>query len=292
MFLLIFNFSNSIWAELPRREFSLRISGGYGIYPAGDFNIFYKDAEIYYDALLSPYDFVKHDGYQDLKYFWKASAELCLELTKAIGVSLGMSYNQIDRHGTIQWRSPVYDTFTFAFPTRMNIIPVKLSTQVFIPLAAGLRTYLKGGLGLYFVQGDFGYAETSEIPGEEGIYESMINASGKGLGLHGGLGLEYRLSSGLSVFLEGLGRSAKVRNIEGTMSIWSDQHGPQEDRDLAGKIWYFEYWDENTSLYLSGISFGDRPSDDERIRTARGLRIDLSGFSLMIGIKILLGIWD
>jgi hypothetical protein len=53
---------------------------------------------------------------------------------------------------------------------------------------------------------------------------------------------------------------------------------------VSGELWYFEEVDDGSSLLLSGISFGEKPKDDA-LRTRRELELDLSGFSLKIGIR-------
>ena len=275
-----------------RREFSLRISGGYGSYPIGDLNTLFGDTVPYYDALLAPNGFIREGNYQDLKHFWKISAELYTTFSKNFGLSFGVGYNQVNRTGAVRWTSPVYNSLTYAYPARINIIPVKLSGFLIFPLGKRFKAYAKGGINFCFAQGEFGHLETSEIPGEEATYENRFNADGKAWGLHGGLGLEYALSSELSVFLEGMGRASRIGNCNGTMTVWGYYRYPIGDRDETGKMWYFEYWDQNTSTYFSGLSFGSEPPEDERLRLVRKLRIRLSGFSVSIGFKIYLGNWE
>jgi hypothetical protein len=290
--LILCGFFSNVRSASFSREFSLRISGGYGSYPVGDLNTLFGDTVTYYDALFSPYDFVREGNYQDIKHFWKISAELYATFFKNFGLSFGIGYNQINRGGSVQWASPVYNTLTYAYPARVNILPVKLSAFVIFPLAERFKTYAKGGIGLYFAQGEFGHLETSEIPGEEATFENRFNADGKAWGVHGGLGLEYDLFPGMSVFVEGIGRSARIGNCSGAMTVWGYFRYPVGNRDEAGKMWHFEYWDENSSRYLSGMAFGSEPSGDERLRLVRELRMRLSGFSVSVGFKIHLGIWE
>jgi hypothetical protein len=58
----------------------------------------------------------------------------------------------------------------------------------------------------------------------------------------------------------------------------------------TGDIWYFEYFDENISEYISGLRYGEKPESDD-LRNIRRLNIDLSGYYLAAGFSFRMGIW-
>ena len=157
-----------------------------------------------------------------------------------------------------------------------------------LPLTPALHSYVNGGLGIYTARATFDYLEDSRIPEDEGTFKSEIRANGTGYGIHGGLGLELKLSSGFAVFTEGSYRYAKLGNLDGRMSVKADSPFTET---VEGKIWYFEFFDASSSRQLSGISFGERP-EEEGQTTLRELEIDLSGFSLKIGLRFRFAVWE
>lgn len=273
-------------ADASIRGFNLKFAGGYGKFSVGDFNTFYSDTVPYYDVLFSSFGLVRQGDYQELKNAWSLAWELSVDITKNFSVGFGIDSYQADNPSSFSWSHPDYNDFTIEVKPSLNIIPVKLNLYFAIPLAVKMKTYLNAGFGKYKVKGIFEYLETSRIPGQEGTFRSDITFDGTCLGLHGGLGLEYALSSNLSVIFEGIYRYAKLSEVDGRMRV-RDYSGM--NTSVEGRIWYFEYLDENTDQYLSGIWFGEKPQNGE-LRVVRELELDLSGFSLMIGIKIRFGI--
>lgn len=286
-FLMICCMSLTTLAYTYSGRINLKLAGGYGTFSVGDFNTFFKDTVPYYDVLFSSFGFVRQGDYQELKNAWNISGEFLVDITKNIRCGLGVDYYRADNKSSFYWVHPENNDFTVEVMPSLNVTPVKLNLYFVVPLMARMKTYLNGGLGIYTVRSTFKYLETSQVPGQEGTFKSNITANGTGFGLHGGLGLEYNLSSNFSVLVEGIYRSAKLDGLDGKMSI---QDYSNANISVEGKIWYFEYLDENTAQYLSGIRFGEKPEDEE-LQAVRELELDLSGFSLIIGIKIRFRIW-
>jgi opacity protein-like surface antigen len=286
VFFTIWCMSLTVPADASIKGFNLKFAGGYGKLSAGDLNTFYSDTVPYYDVLLASFGFVRQGDYQELRNAWSLAWEFSVDITENFSVGFGFDYCQADNPSSFSWTDPADNDLTVDVKPSLNVVPAKLNLYFAFPVAAKMKTYLSAGFGRYRIKGIFEYLETSQIPGQEGTFRSDITFEGSCLGGHGGLGVEYALSSNLSVVWEGRYRYAKLGNIDGRMRVRDYQN---RTTTVEGRIWYFEYLDENTDQYLSGLWFGEKPQNGE-IREVHELELDLSGFSLMIGIKIRFGI--
>jgi len=275
-------------AETQKRGLHLKLSGGIGSFTGGDFNTFFGDTIPFYESVLSAYGFTRQGEYQELKKAWNASGEILVDLSRVFSAGVAIEYHQADNQSAFSWSHPEYNSLSVDIAPSLNVVPIKLNAYVTVPLTPALRASVNGGLGIYTARATFDYLEDSRIPEDEGMFKSEIRANGTGYGLHGGLGLELKLSPGFAVFTEGSYRHAKLDNLDGRMSVQADSPFTET---VEGKIWYFEFFDDSSSRRLSGISFGDRPEEDG-LTLLRELELELSGFSLEIGFRVRFAVWE
>ena len=275
-------------AEDFSRGFSLKLLGGYRTMTVGDFNTIFTDTGIYYDTLLSPHGFTKNKGLEVIKGGLDVQVEFILHLTRNFGLSFGIGYIQADMESDMIWDNPLIGRLDVSTKSGLDAIPITLGGYYSLPLSRFINMYLNAGAGLYLFQSEFEYEEVSKIQGSEGTLRSDYDANGNGFGFHGGLGLEVNLGSDVVLFIEGKGLSVRFGGLEGRMSLYGAIFTIHGD---SGDIWYFEYYDENVSQYLSGILYEDKP-DGENLRNVLRLKIDLSGMSIQIGFRIGLGKWE
>lgn len=286
--LLIFCLAPRALAETRKRGLNLRLSGGVGSFRVGDFNTFFGDTVPYYDSIFLPYGFARQGDYQELRKAWNASGEIVIDLSKSFSAGVAVEYHQVDNQSFFSWSHPEFNSLSVDITPSLNVVQFKFNAYFTVPLTSVIHSYLNGGFGLYTARATFDYLEDSRIPGDERMFRSEIRANGTGYGIHGGLGLELKLSSGFAMFTEGSYRYAKLDDLDGRMSIKADSPITET---AGGKIWYFEFFDDNSSLHLSGISFGDKP-EEGGLATLRELEIDLSGFSLKIGFRVRFAVWE
>ena len=286
--LLIMGLAFLAQAETGRRGLHLKLSGGVGSFAVGDFNTFFGDTIPYYESVLSPYGFTRQGEYQELRKAWNASGEIVVDLSRVFSAGLAVEYHQADNRSSFSWSHPEYNSLSVDITPSLNVVPIKLNAYATLPLTPALNSYVNGGLGIYTARATFDYLEDSRIPEDEGMFKSEIRANGTGFGIHGGLGLELKLSPGLALFTEGSYRYAKLGNLDGRMSVKADSPFTET---VMGKIWYFEFFDDGSSRQLSGISFGEKP-EEEGLAFLRELELDLSGFSLKIGFRVRFTVWE
>jgi opacity protein-like surface antigen len=279
--------SNKGMAAESYKNISFKISGKYGTISLGHLNSFLSDTELYYDTLLDPHGFTKVNEMKSFKNSEEINIEFLVQLSKHFGLGLEVGYFQKSQSSDIIWESSEYGMFSLGTKPTMSCIPVILNSYLFLPLGPAARAYIKGGAGAYLFKSEFNFDEDSQIEGEEFFSTSEFVNDGNGFGLNGGIGFEFNFSSSMVFFIEGTGLFANFNSGEGHL-IRMD---PQGIGYKTGKAWYFEYYDENISRDLSGITYGDRPEGDE-IKNVNRLKIDLSGFSIRVGIRFSIGGWE
>ena len=275
-------------AETRERGLHFKLSGGIGSFNVGDFNTFFGDTVPYYDSILSSYGFTRQGGYEELRRARSGSGEIVIDLFKIFSAGVEIGYHQMDSPSSISWSHTEDGDLNIDLTSSLNVVPIKLNVYAALPLTSGIRTYLHGGFGIHTVQSTFEYREDTRIPENEGYFRSEIRAKGTGYGIHGGLGLELEISSAFAVFAEGSYRSVKLNDLDGRMSTRANSPIAQT---VGGKIWYFQFFDENSSSNISGISVGEKP-EEEGLNTLREFEIDLSGYSLKVGFRIRFALWN
>jgi opacity protein-like surface antigen len=286
--LLIIAFSPAALAETRKRGLNLKLSGGVGSFTVGDFNTFFGDTVPYYENAFSPYGFARQGEYEKLGKAWGASGELLLDLSRVVSLGAAVGYQQADKQSSLTWAHPELNTFSVDIASSLNVVSVMFTAYANVPLTPAIHSYVNGGFGIYKARATFDYLEDSRILEEENTFTSEIQANRTGFGIHGGLGLELKLSSGLAVFTEGSYRHVKLDSVYGLMKTKTDSAFPET---VSGELWYFEMFEEESSLHLSGISFGEKPKE-EGLTTRRELELDLSGFTLKIGFRIRFAVWE
>jgi hypothetical protein len=269
------------------KSLSFKISGKYGTLNLSNLNSFLSDTEVYYDTLLQPYGFTKANAMKGFRNSTEMNIEFLMQLSKHFGIGLEVGYSSKTQNIDIVWESSEYGKFSLDVKPTMNFIPIVLSGYFFLPLNSVARAYIKGGTGIYEFNSKFMFDENSQIEGEEFFSSSKFIVDGKGLGLNGGIGLEFDFGSSMAFFIEGTGRYTNFNSRDGYLHI-VDSQGV---RFKEGNTWFFEYYDENISRYLSGITYGDKPEGDD-VRNVHRLKIKLSGFSIRVGFRIGLGNWE
>jgi hypothetical protein len=216
-------------------------------------------------------------------------ADVVYYLNPRLGVGLGVGSVLAGKSGV---RSRIMITspdasWTIDRENSFSAIPVRFGVFYDLVQAGRFSLAANAGLGLYFAKWkelENYNSESSGIP-FDGRYETNMHATR--LGFHGGLSLEYRLSRGISLVVEGFGRYARFSGFQGS---WRQTNSGGLDVTYEGKLYYYE-WEENGKTY-SWIEFFEKDPKETNtstpIKNSRLAVIDFSGFSLRAGIKITL----
>jgi hypothetical protein len=167
----------------------------------------------------------------------------------------------------------------------VKAIPITASVLYSLPVTPRVSYFIKGGAACYFssayllrrieLAGIVGYG----IP-ESPLIVDEYKVRKIGLGVHGGAGLEFRISSNLAITLEAKGRYAKIRNLQAARIHRNDT--VDQGQTFESGILYI-----GTRDLTSGGFAPDCP--DLAIGPSPGMRkatLDFSGFSLIMGFRL------
>jgi len=249
----------------------LRLYGGLNFLNGGDLN---KGAEAWHDVYVFE---ALSAGYSSQGSFSPAhlgmnfGGEIVILFTPRIGLGLGAGYISASRTSAVEFHKLLNPTIDLSLQPKATVIPLQLSFYYFLPVASWMNIVLQAGPGFYLAKAY--YHHRAENPTY--FEEITIDTKANGLGFHGGVGFEFRVSSQLGLLVEFLGRYASVSGFEGEMTT----------ANSGGS------WNENGVLYLINAGFFNgllvssiKPSGPGV--SSEEAAVDFSGFSFRGGFFI------
>ena len=282
-------------------KLSIKLTGGLRYINVGDINNHIESFDNYMSSHLSLYEGGKMGKINN--YGPDLEGELRLDISSKFAVGVGIGYisgkNESDFQtvgfwpfGMIYAYSPPADLFEFVVESKLETIPIKLGIYYTIPLGSRINIFLKSGLDYYFSK-CFIYKYNEIISLDRAVlipefYEisNKYDMRGNGLGFNGGLGFEYKISNVLAIVLEIQRRYAKIKNLKGKW-IYSNtftlEQGEDEGILYIGKK---NMEDEGFSDNYPDLVVSPSKPSGAKILNAKEATLDLSGFSLRVGIRI------
>jgi hypothetical protein len=308
-------------------DFSLRLCGGWGYAAGGDLNKSINGWREYYGDRRGK-NFTSLYNLGTMQSAAELGAEAVLALSQRWSLSLGIGCVSQENSGQIFTRLVRKEEPLESFPdpwqvdfeetteqrplyTRLTI-PVTLTLDYALVRGTRWTLTVGGGGGIYWGRFDLeeSYNITSETIAQEstangvvqyidrlrttGEYSEKLTAAG--FGLHGRLGIEYRLSSSMFLTVAVLGRWVNMKGWEGDRrdaSDWQWVYGlwgaysaeGTDERTENGQLWKHELRDDLTGKSYPILVFGESaPSSD-----SRPAQIDLTGFSVRLGLGFRFG---
>jgi hypothetical protein len=259
---------------------SVKLYGGYANILAGDVN---EGSDYYFEIL----EYYQAEGlgtvtgsYKPLHGGYNFGGDVIYQLSPKLGLGLGVGYmrNSSSSVGTF---SDGTESVTLTVAPTLTALPIRLSLFFTTPMSKKLNLTADAGAAYYAglkldaTQGlEFSPTDWMEMRVEGS------QRSGADIGFHGSLGVEYMLSPKMGFFVEAAGRYAKFNNFEIVTATTSGSGGSPDSTE--GKLYIAT--DTIGTAEISGftiVATGD-PVDP----SYREPKIDLSGFSLQIGIRI------
>jgi opacity protein-like surface antigen len=255
---------------------SLKLFGVYGSIGAGDVQEGLDGATSFYRQVLELVGWSRTGDFKRFDNIWEAGGDFVFYFTPVIGIGLGASYMQ-------NW--PAKTDMTFSHPPAADIkqtmtpkvtaIPIRASLYVAIPIGTALKLSLHGGVSYYFAKMDY----TWRLGTASDWIQVETKTDGKGLGFHGGAGLEFNFSTSAALFVEATGRLAKLSAFTGDSTLSVSGGG---SASTSGTLYF---WKDNYGILgvLSQVGISDTLPSGSGITDAREAEVDLSGFSLRAG---------
>lgn len=262
-------------------RFSVRLYGGYCYIGAADVNAGSRGLIDLYEMYAAFGMGTFNGGYKPLHGGFDAGIDLVYQVTPAIGIGLGAGFLRHSQSSEASLLSGEFNGITSVSPT-VSAIPVRLGAFYTVPIAAKVDLTAEVG-GAYYAGLEFDLGETQDdLSGHwsESQFSGGEAGSSK-FGVHGSLGLEYKLSAKMGVFIQAAGRYAKLGNF-GT--AWVNVNDWLGGETIDGKL-YLRTQTDYPFPYNGFIVSATPPADDPDT-AYREPKFDLSGFSLQLGIRI------
>ena len=278
-------------------QFSLQLSGEARIVALGDINTalrtFNDNAVFEYIRKNNPPSDEVHGTVTPLRNaFFAGAIELQVDLSRRIGLGISFSNgNQREREDTLTYRTIRDVTWTDEFFYRSAIWirpPLKMSLYYQLWCRSVFSSFISGGIGYYRggLRQQYNLTTSGGYTGyDEWTHRYWETETKATLGFHLGGGLEWRLSRPVSLIAEIQYRYARIGPLRGLTQTESSFPWSYEER---GYLYFFTRENPIFGQRHADLEVWDVPPDasTDFIMDIRKAKLDLSGVSLQIGIKI------
>ncbi len=271
---------------------SFRVQGGLNWLKAGDVNPgtkglfdWFRD---YYNPTGGPV--TPTGGYKAVHYGYEFGGDVIFDLSKNIGIGIGAGYLQTTTKSSTMSLAGTFgpgDDWTESVTAnpKLTAIPVRLNLFLTFPLGRKFNFTANAGATYYYkakytADMRMDYAETGGSP--YSFWEALSTRTERknAFGFQGGLGLEYKMSRSIALFIEAEGSYAKFKGgFEGTSEMTDSSGG---DNIETGKLYYLQTTGGGPSSVIMVQSTPPTPGPGEVVREAI---LDYSRISLMIGLR-------
>lgn len=268
----------SFAAPLSAVEFSIKLSGGLARFERGAFDRVLNDWAEWQRLESESRNLwvLQSSEIKPMPPFVELEGELVCRIHRrwAVSAGIGLIDSEVDTNGAhlVITKSEVDNDI--AHPQKVNAVPVILSVYHFLPIGKSIELYARAGAG--WMSLDYYDQEASKkIENEKYGFSLDQNAGGDTTVTIAALGIKVDTPTGLSFLLEGGYRHAESGELTGDVAEgagWTMYAFEQYEQGL-------DFWRYRHSLYY------ERPGGAD-VRNAEPLTIDLSGFSVRLGVMI------
>ena len=289
LLLILFSSTGKGQAYEIEEKVSLKFSVGYGKISFDDVNNFGESFDDRFDDMTTGWLGTKRGEFRPVEEWGTGyGAEILLSLSSNWKLSFGFAYTQRFEGSLMNIEDEAIGSYGAYVKPKIVVYPYSLNLYFFLPITSSFKVFFNAGAVLYYGRVNINfwtdYDETGVLAYTE---EGEVIAKSRNFGYHGGIGLEFSVSSFLSLFVEGKGRSGKLNDWDG----WLDYtlYGAAigfEKRTASGTPWYCEQYDPVLTEWYTMIKVSDDVPTGPDFRNVRDLEVDLSGFSVLVGIRI------
>jgi opacity protein-like surface antigen len=191
-------------------KFSIRLSGGLNMLDGGDLNTGAEGLFDFWDALVRGLGNTTSGVFSAANLGLNFGGDFIFKFNENMGVGLGAGMLSASKESVMSFSNPGGHG-DFTHKVTASAVPLRLSFFYYLPVGSTMNVVFNAGLGYYLAKAN--YLLTVTGGGTTVTMES--DASGSGLGFHGGLGLEIALMPNLGILVDLSGRFASFGGFEG-----------------------------------------------------------------------------
>lgn len=278
--------------------FSLKISGGMSrIYDGGDLKKWFNGDKAYFDWLGTQQNYSTKSNYPFKQDEPEGNFEVIFKPLNYIGVSLGLGYmkRRWDSSAEVNYNyggNLGSEKIELASKDELNVVPVTLSLIFSIPYKF-LKANLYAGWGYYYanvkfnMESKYSWTNFPERENYKHHYTSSLTTHSEGSGFHGGIGIEIKIISHLSVSIDALLRNVKLGDIKGELKWrelleWSGYKSENSGSEKDQTLWFGSF-KINGNQFERAIFSGEKPS---LFDNTRPFNFSLNGTYIKAGIVL------
>lgn len=308
-------------------KIGFKLSGGYGylLNGAGDLDKSRKGIENALSYLSEQDGYSTSFDWERTPYLPNFTAEFLIRLTPNFGISIGSGFFKVTNKGKYSlsyntsgsyWEDTTYtdnETGDITRSYKVTAVPLDVDLYFFLPLGKSrkLSFFSHAGVGYYFGKlthnannrGNYQYESfyygVSDYKSQSD-YSSTTTETVKcnSFGFHGGLGVEMKASSWVSLGVEFFGRYVNFKNWEGhsmyswdeTYKYWSQWSGWREytwnnKESEYGSLWTYDIHNEDGNRNFTFMSLLEEEPDGSYIKNARKASVNLNSYGLSFSIQ-------
>jgi len=204
------------------------------------------------------------------------------QITPRLGVGVGAGYLRGSRTSRMSISEGTTTLLTVSGGPTLSAVPLRLGLFYNTPLSGKLD--LVAGLGGdYYAAFKFESVTRLEYSPTEWNLMTYRGSSSSNLGFRGSLGLEYKLSPTMGVFVEAVGRYARFGNFDSITVAAETEAGPGEPVEAKLYLMTATFMGEKITIFQP---LQTAPPPDTAETSFIQPKFDLSGFSLQAGVRI------
>jgi opacity protein-like surface antigen len=225
-------------------------------------------------------------AYEMLKNGLNFQFEIINYLNPRLGIGIGGGYYRLANESRVTSQGVLSDVpfeTESTYKARISVIPFFLNFHYIARLTTKTSLDIYAGPLFQIVQFNFENPSTTSILSTE--HTVTFTASKTSLGLQGGLGLNYEISSGVALIAEACYRQGKIWNIMGNWAdLGNSASGPISQSSSEYYMWAYDDVVQGKANQRIGFFDANGPVGDS-LSGARKTGINLSGLTALAGVK-------
>jgi len=250
--------------------FSLTLAGGGALVRGGDLNLGARGLAAFFEDSLGA---ETEDAVRPIRLGYAAVAEMLLPLADKVSLGLGAEFLRSTRQSEVLY---LKGTDEYAYTVRLSVWDLPL--KAYLDYAPVSFVHLRIGVEYHIARAGYRYLWETK----DGWQEWTGDAGGRGLGVFGGLGLEWPIAPSFSLVLDFGGRYAPLTDFSGTGTYLDSVDVSSEEE---GTLYYYETRIAGRPPYAL-LFIRSRVPSEGGVYNPRAAEVDFTGLSLKAGFKI------
>ena len=215
--------------------------------------------------------------------------DVIIHFTSRFGIGVGVSRLEASQASEIVASNPLFSSLEFQIFNTLEVraVPIRLGVFYTLPASNRLNVILNAGVGFYPTDFLWNWRFDNVTAGSVTRATDVdTQASGTGVGYHGGVVVEFALVERVGVFFEGQGTYVKVGGLDGTAEGTYSYRSPTTE---DGTIYYGELEAGPTTgldSTLPMIGLSNEPPSFDGLTGVREAEVNLGGVRLIGGVRI------